>query len=367
MKNKEGIDPKESISSEGKNSKTTRRILYFVVFVAFVLIILFAYRFRKQIGKVLKPFFIGLIIVYLVKPPVRYLESRKVPRWIAILIVYIVFLAVLITGIVFFVPEIAKNISELLNTLPDIAGDYEEILNEWLHKMQRSRWPEDIKNGIFNEIWGGISSVSRIVTEFLGKLLDRFVGTIETVFHTILGFVIAFYILKDSEKIKNGFVSMLPRKVRRGVAETLKDINSIISKFIQGQLLTALILGVLETAGLLLVGLNYALFLGLIGGMANFVPYFGPYIGAVPAVVLAFLESPQKALWTVLVFVIAQEIDNDLVSPRIIKSKLGLHPLTTIFVVLAGGQFFGIAGLIFAVPATAILKAIAKRLVNAVV
>lgn len=349
------------------SGKAFRIYVYLAAIVIFAAALVFMYLNRDKIGKVLTPFLIAVIIIYLVSPAVRFLERRKLRRWLAILAVYLVFISALTVTLVFLVPEIARNITELLETLPGIVSDYEVLLNERLHQMQKSRWPEDIKNGIFNEIWGAIAAVSKFATDILGKALKGLVGTVGTIFHIILGFVIAFYLMKDRESLMDGLASLVPRKFRKSAEDALHDISGIISKFIQGQLLTSLILGVLETAGLLIVGVRYALILGLIGGIANFVPYFGPYIGAIPAVIIAFLDSPSKALWTVVVFVIAQEIDNDFVSPKIIKDKLGLHPVTTILAVLAGGQFFGLPGLIFSVPAVAILKVLLKRTVNAIV
>ncbi len=350
------------------DSRRSSRILYYLAAVIILAaIIVFAYLNRGKISKILTPLIIAVIIVYLVSPAVRFLESKKIPRWLAILLVYIVFISAFAAGMVFLVPEIARNIAELLETLPNIVSDYEETLNDWLHQMQSSRWPEDIKNGVFNEIWGAISAISKFATDILGKALKGFVGTVEALFQILLSLVVAFYLIKDRESFVDGLVSIVPRRWRKEVADTLHDISRIISKFIQGQLLTSLILGVLETAGLLIVGVRYALMLGLIGGLSNLVPFFGPYLGAIPAVIIAFLDSPVKALWTIVVFIIAQEIDNDYIAPKIIKDKLGLHPVTTIFAVLAGGQFFGLPGLIFSVPAVAILKVLVKRTVNTIV
>jgi predicted PurR-regulated permease PerM len=140
-----------------------------------------------------------------------------------------------------------------------------------------------------------------------------------------------------------------------------------LSKFIQGQLLTAIIVGVLETIGLFLVRVKYPLVLGVIGGIAEIIPYFGPVIGAVPAVAIALIESPIKAMWAVLVYVVVQQLENAYISPKIIEGRLGLHPVATIMVILAGGKFFGVAGMLLAVPVTAILRVLIKRTINAVV
>lgn len=148
---------------------------------------------------------------------------------------------------------------------------------------------------------------------------------------------------------------------------TCREINDILSNFIQGQLLTAAIIGVMETVALFIVGVKYAPILGIIGGISNIIPYFGPFIGAIPAVAVALIDSPVKVLWTVVAFVIIQQIDNMFISPKIIEGRLGLHPVTTILAVLVGEEFFGIIGMLLAVPVTAVIKVILKRSVEAIV
>jgi len=147
----------------------------------------------------------------------------------------------------------------------------------------------------------------------------------------------------------------------------INKTGEILSCFIQGQLLTALIIGIMETVALAIIGVKYSPILGFIGGISNIIPYFGPFIGAIPSVAVALIDSPVKAFWTVVAFLVIQQIDNAFISPKIIEGRLGLHPITTILAVLAGGEFFGIIGMLVAVPVTAVLKVILKRLIEAIV
>jgi len=168
--------------------------------------------------------------------------------------------------------------------------------------------------------------------------------------------------MKDAEFFKKGALSLVPRRWRNEIIGTCREINEILSCFIQGQLLTALIIGIMETVALAIIGVKYSPILGFIGGISNIIPYFGPFIGAIPSVAVALIDSPVKAFWTVV-----QQIDNAFISPKIIEGRLGLHPITTILAVLAGGEFFGIIGMLVAVPVTAVLKVILKRLIEAIV
>jgi len=133
-------------------------------------------------------------------------------------------------------------------------------------------------------------------------------------------------------------------------------------KFIRGHLLVASMVGVLTSLGLALVGVKFYLLLGIIAGIADLIPYFGPIIGAIPAVGLALLNSSQQALYVLLVMVVVQQVENNLLSPKILGDSVGLHPVVVIFVLLAGGHLFGILGMLLAVPLTAILRILVNYL-----
>ena len=145
-----------------------------------------------------------------------------------------------------------------------------------------------------------------------------------------------------------------------------RDIHQVVLRFIQGQIIIAIIISIIETLGLILIGMPYAPLLGFIGGVSNIIPYFGPYIGAVPALAVALTMSPWMALWTAIVFLVVQQVDNIYLSPRIMEGKLGLHPVTTILAVIIGGKLFGMLGLLLSVPLVAMLKILLKRLYRSV-
>mgnify|MGYP000722101436 CR=1 FL=1 len=329
-------------------------------------ILLFIYIYRKKIGKIISPFLMAVIIAYLINPAVARLEKRKIKKRTAVIFIYLAFTMILAVTIVFIAPEFVNNAKELANTLPEIVSDYQKIFSRFISSIQSSAWSADIKNAIFTGIENEAAAIQTYVREFLQKAVEVLIGTASIFVDLLLAMVIAYYFIKDANFFRDTFLSLIPGKWRNGLIATGREINEVISNFIQGQLLTALIIGVLETLGLLVLNVKYSFVLGLIGGIANIIPYFGPFIGAIPAVGLALLDSPMKAVWTALLFIVVQQIDNNFISPKIIEGRVGLHPVTTIIAVLAGGQFFGILGMIFAVPFTAILKIVLKRLVNSI-
>lgn len=341
-------------------------ILYASIILIFLLFLLFILKYQQKIFKIANPFFLAVPIAYIVKPLADKLERRKIPRVPAILAVYFFFILATAAICIFFVPELAGNTRELMNTLPELMSGYQHMLDGFIKALKASKWSEEVKTVIFNEIQNGFAAIQAFSANLLKKSLGILVDTVKMIFDLTVGMVIAYYFIKDSRLFKEFFLSFLPRRCRNGLTALGKEINVILSGFIQGQLLTALIVGAMETVGLLLVGVKYPLVLGMIGGIANIIPYFGPYIGALPAVAVALMQSPMKLLWAVVVFTVVQQIDNSYISPKIIEGKLGLHPVATIFAVLAGGEFFGILGMLLAVPIVAILRVIVRRAVDAI-
>lgn len=352
----------------GNHMLNKRKILLYIALITVIAVfIIFIYQFRVKIGKIFLPFLIALIIAYLLNPMVLKLERRKVPRALSILLFYLGFSVLISTIIVFIIPEIVDNTKDLMNTLPDITSQYQSFINNLMSTIQSSRWTPEVKSTIFREIQNGVVIAQEFIMNCLKKSLAVMIDFVTALFDVVLAMIIAYYFIKDAEFFKSSFLYIVPKKWRNGIVSTGRDINIILSNFIKGQLLTALIVGTMEWIGLSFVNVKYPLVLGIIGGLANIIPYFGPIIGAVPAIAVAIIESPIKALWTAIVFIIVQQIDNAFISPKIIEGKLGLHPVSTILAVLVGGEFFGIPGMLVSVPILAIIKIIIKRIIEAIV
>lgn len=340
---------------------------YIIIILALALLGYFVYRYSEKIKHLISPFFIAAIIVYMVKPLAAMLTKRGAKSSVAILSIYGLFTAVITAACIFVFPELVKNTKELMTTLPNITNEYQQKFNSIISMVKSSKLSDDIKVTLFNEITKATGTVQNYAVGALGKTLDMLVQMVKFFVDVSLAMFIAYYIIKDSERLKKRVLSLSPRRWRNWLTAVGRDINAILENFIQGQLLTALIVGVLETIGLIIAGVKYPIVLGVIGGLSNVIPYFGPYIGAVPAVAIALVQSPITAVWAIVVFLIVQQIDNSFISPKIIEGSLGLHPVTTMFVVLAGGEFFGIIGMLVSVPVIAILKAVVVRTIEVIV
>lgn len=342
-------------------------IFYVIVVLLIAASALFIYTYREKIAKVLSPFFITILLVYIVKPLSDRLIAKKLPVSISILIVYLFMLALLAASGIYFIPELTSNIRELMDTLPQLMSSYENIFNDLLSTINSSNWSEQVKSAIFEQITNAVGQIQAFLVRFLENGVKMVVDMLRIIVDLTIALVLTYYAIKDGEKFKEYALRLLPRRWRSGLTSACKEISGVLAGFIQGQLLIAFIVGILEAIGLIIAGMRYPLALGMLGGLANIIPYFGPYIGAIPAVAIALTISPMKAVWTIVVFLAVQQIDNNFISPKMIEGKLGLHPVATIFAVLAGGEFFGIMGMLLAVPTMAIFRVLINKAVESIV
>ncbi|HEY8422063.1 MAG TPA: AI-2E family transporter [Thermoclostridium sp.] len=316
--------------------------------------IFFIVLFGREIFQAMFPLVIGIVVSYILLPLVDYFEKLKFSRTVAILFSILFSVIIILAIFIWLIPILVNNIKDVTKVVPEFYYSAIVFFEDFIQRNVPASWHTDIMKEIDNIF----QTLQQKIISGLYGFVSVLPKTFTVIIDVLVGWILSFYILKDKELIVRNLKYIFPKKYREEIICFLRDIHRVVVRFIQGQLLIAFIIGIIETAGLYIAGVPYAPLLGFIGGISNVIPYFGPYIGAVPAVTVALTISPWKALLTILVFVIVQQIDNLFLSPRIIKEKLGLHPVTTIMSVLVGGRLFGFFGLVFAVPLVAMIKII---------
>ena len=265
-----------------------RKILVYILFaLIFIFFLYIAYRYRIKLLRIMTPVLLAVIIAYLIYPIVLWLEEKKISRTWSILIIYFVSFGVITASIIFILPHLINNTKELMNTLPDIAMELRDNFNTFIRNIKTSKWPSDIKESIFKEINNGTYFAERVAMDTLKNYLWGIAKTATVALDLIIAMVIAYYLIKDAKSFRDGGLSLIPRKWRNGVIGCCREINVVLSNFIQGQVLTALIVGIMITIGFFIIKLKYPLILGMIAGIFNIIPYFGPVIGAIPAIAVA--------------------------------------------------------------------------------
>lgn len=308
--------------------------------------------FFYKIKGIIIPFLLAALIAYILLPPVQFLVKQKVPMTYAIILVYLTCTGLVMILVLYIFPGIFSELNRFAADIPEYAQSIQESLREWQKTYSRFNIPESIRE-IIDE---NILSVEEKIIEMVRNWAALIIGLFSYTFSLIILPILTYYFLKDHELITKKIVSFLPPKYREELLNLWAMINVVLRRFIYGHLTVALIVGVLTGIGLNLIGVKYAVTLGFIAGLADIVPYFGPIIGAVPAICLALLQSKKTALYAALVMFIVQQLESSIISPKIISGSVGLHPLVIIFVLLLGGYLFGVFGMLAAVPFTAVLR-----------
>lgn len=330
--------------------KRTYRYLFLVLLMS--LIIYFLYLVRQ----LFLPFILAIVLVYLLNPLVGRMEKRGSQRVAAILILYLGVIIVVTSLLMYGVPRMVNQLETLVESIPVYTDQVEGIVRNVQQRFADSTMPPGVHQIVDERIrWAELR-----LLEVVRNVMDFLLALLTNLFNFALAPVLAFYIMKDLEHLKKWGISQVPREWTEDVLYLAKEIDHVFASFIRGHLTVVFIVGVLTSLAFIFIGLEFATMLGIIAGLAELIPYFGPLIGAVPAVALALLQSKWLALKVIIAVFVIQQLEGTVISPKILGNSVGLHPLAIIIALLAGGHLFGIAGMLLAVP----LAAIARILVS---
>jgi len=333
-------------------------LLILLVIFMFGKIGYFLLPFQKLFATLSIPIIATSIFYYILRPLVRLLITYKVPRVLAIIISYFVVIGVFalmssLTGSI-----IREQFNQLMNDLPKIF------------EMARSKTNDFINTPWFRDLQ--IENYQQKAVDFLGKAtqsLSSFVfNMIQTITNigTLLFLVpfILFYFLKDDRHFVDNALHIVPNRYEKNVKKILKDIDMALSSYIVGQMTVALAIGILMFIGYLIVDLKYSLILAIFAMLTCIIPFFGPWIGIIPALLIALTISPLMVVKVLFIMLFVQQIDNNFISPTVMGKRLDIHPVTVIFLLLSGISLYGFIGLLLAIPSYAAIKATVKNIYN---
>lgn len=328
-------------------------ILYLLVLIRPLIMGIFS--FLKEIGL---PFVIALIISYLLSPIVNRLVNLGLNRGCALALIYIAFFSGLGLLLYWVIPVLIQQIKEFNEHMPEIMKQ----LQKWMDIVERNQdhWPDGVRKGLEN----GFHQLDLTISEWIGQLVNGIGGMMKYLTTAMLIPFIVYYMLKDYDHFQEKLMRFFPKAQRKKILILLRDINEGLSNYISGQMLVSTFVGVLVYLGYLLIGFPYPLMFGFISMIFNIIPYLGPFLGTIPAMVVAITVSWKLALYVILVNSLVQTIEGNFLSPIIVGRTTHLHPLSIILAILIGGTMAGIPGLIFAVPVLVALKVIVYRIVN---
>ena len=332
--------------------------VWFVVFFAFFFLL---YVLRS----VLMPFVAGILVAYLLDPMVDRLQKFKMSRTCATLVVCVLTVLVVLPLLGLLLGMIENQVSLLLKITPKYLGLIMEKINPLLAKLIE-RFPE-LKDANLEEIVkANIGNALKIAGKVLKGVISNSFAILNIVSLLLVMPVVAFYMLRDWDSFVKKTEELLPKKSKKGIIDSFKEIDKIIAGFIRGQLSVCLILGVMYSIGLKLVGLELGLLVGFIAGIISFIPYVGSITGFVVGCILAFAQYGDfsHVVYVIIVFMVGQFIEGNFLTPKLVGESVGLHPVWVMFALLAGGVLLGFLGLMLAVPIAAIIGVLVRNAIK---
>ena len=342
-------------------AKNIFKILYILLFVGGVYILTMiakewnVWAFILQLLKIVSPLFIGIVIAWLFDPFIKWLEKKGIRRKIGAVIAYLLLIGVLSLILGSILPLLYNQITDFVNVLPEILDTIMGWLDSFFMTIDSKAIDvEAIKEGIYDSI----ETFGSDLTQSLPGMLISFIGgffSLAGVF--LVGLIIGFFLIISFDSTEN-LITFLPKKLQADAKGLSRSVNVSLRRFVEGAILDSTLIFVVSSLGLWLVGLKAPLLFGLFCGITNIIPYAGPYIGGVPAVIVGFSQNTTVGLFTLLVIAVIQFLEGNFLQPLIMAKTTRLHPVTIILGLLVFGYFWGIIGMAIATPVIAAFKSI---------
>lgn len=345
-------------------SKKMLKILYTCVILAIIVFVIILFKnleIFKVLGSILgviSPFFIGLVIAWLLDPAVTYLQKKNVKRSIGTIVVFFVFILILYLLFRIMLPLLYTQLNEFItNSLPTLIKSTGTFIENLFTKLEATGFDF---TSIETSVYKALENIGVDLTTGLPKAALNVVSTLVSSIGTFgLGLIVGFYLLIDFEGVKKIF-NYIPIKNKEGFNYIIGKLNIAFRSFVQGTLFISLIIMILSSIFYGIIGLPSALLFGLICGITNIIPYIGPWIGGAICVIVGLTVSPLTGILAGVVAFAIQQVDGMILQPLIMSKTMKLHPVTIMIGLLVFGYLFGILGMIFATPIMASIKIIAS-------
>lgn len=307
------------------------------------------------------PFILAGILFYMLNPIVNWLEKRGLNRLLAIALVFILVIGLIVLAITRLVPPIENQLRSFINAAPSYWDQFVNWATDLNNKQnlfsdkQLSQFATEVQNWVTKRgstiVSGTLSSLSSIIST---------VGTVVVTVATAP--IVLFFMLKEGNKFTPMILHLIPTKQRESFGDMLHEMNVKVGSYVQGQLTVALAVGIIYMIGYSIIGLRYGLIFGMLAAPLNLIPYFGSAVALIPALIMGAIQGPKMFIAVIIVFFIEWLLETQLISPFVMGSKLEMHPITIVVVLLTAGSMFGLIGVILGIPGFAVIKIVVMRL-----
>jgi len=340
------------------SSKTPNQKIYLDISLATILkiwLVLVIFWFLYQIREVLVILFASIFLSLVISPLVDQLEKKKIPRGLGALIVYLIVLGLIGGFLAFLIPPLIEQTKEFGHNLPDYASRLSNLSQQIKISFEHLGSPSP-------EV---LQSVGEKVGSLVANAYNVTVGILGGFFTTLLIIVLSFYMVVEKKSLEETLLVVLSASKVKRIMRIFEDIEIKISHWLQGQLVLMLAVGSASYLALLILGVRYALTLGLMAGILEAIPYIGPLTSTIVASLVALVnEGPMVAFWVAVSFIIIQQLENHILVPKIMGKFVGLSPVVIIIAMIVGGKFLGLGGIILAIPIATSLAVIIKDFVE---
>lgn len=317
-----------------------------------------------HLSPILMPFLVAAFLAYLTDPLVEKLSNGKykIPRTLTVVGVFVLLMVVMLLVLLFLIPALQRQVVVLMANLPGMVDVLQQSMLPHLESLGIK--PEDISlNALKEAVMSHATQATQMAKWVWKTLFQSGLAVMSGAMNLLIILVVSFYLLRDWRQILNTIQHILPKKTGPTIVRLTQQCDSVLSTFVRGQLTVMACLGILYSAGLALIGVNFSLLLGMVAGILSIVPYLGSIVGLGAALIVAYLQfDTWLPIAAVLgVFAIGHLLEAIVLTPILIGDKLGLHPVVVIFAVLAGGHLLGLVGVILALPLTAMLVVLARE------
>ena len=323
------------------------------------------------LAPVITPFAISAVLAYLGDPFVDRLEKVSIRKWrvgrtLAVSIVFVLMLSLLIIILLILIPLLVEQIRLLVKLLPQWSEWFSTTALPWIAgKLGLDLEDFDTAHfsQVFKDYWREISTAAFKVMDYVSRGGMAIAALITNL---ILIPVVTFYLMRDWDPLIRAIHDLLPRDMESATTRTVSEMDDVLGAFFRGQLMVMLALGLIYSIGLSLIGIELAILIGMGAGLLSIVPYLGSIVGVLVAVGVAMFQFQDvlHPLMVLLVFAAGQSAEGMYLTPKLVGDRIGLHPVTVIFAVLAGGQLFGFLGILLALPVAAALNVLVRQLLQ---
>ncbi|MFA5270699.1 MAG: AI-2E family transporter [Patescibacteria group bacterium] len=311
-----------------------------------VVVVLLAIGFLYFIRDIIAIVFVSIIIAAALSPTVDRLTKWRVPRTVSIILIYLIVLGAL-GGVVYFVlPPMVDQVKQLADSLPAYFTAFTDLLQNLQHGSI---------SDLLNASQDSLNSLSNFLGQMATNLFDTTVGFFNSAAALVMVFILTLYFLLDENGIKKFFVSLFPVKQKSQMIAIANKMGVKLGGWLRGQLILAVAVGLVVYIGMLIIGMPYALTLGILAGILEIIPVVGPIIAAIPAILIAFTIAPTTALIVTAFYIFVQEMENKLLVPKVMQHAVGLNPVTIIIIILIGAKLMGVLGILLSVPVASVI------------